>query len=46
MSGRALEDRKTLMECGVCAGYVVYLKTDTKKLAEMQDNDETFEAFE
>lgn len=46
MSGCALEDRKTLMECGVCAGYVVYLKTDTKKLAEMQDRDETFEAFE
>lgn len=46
MSGRALEDRKTLMECGVCAGYVVYLKTDTKKLAELQERDETFEAFE
>ena len=42
MGGRALDDCKTLMECGVCARYVVYLKTDRDKLAELQRWDEPF----
>ena len=42
MGGRALEDRKTLMECGVCARYVVYLKTDRDALAELERKDEPF----
>lgn len=40
MSGRALEDHKTLMECGVCARYVVYVKTDRAKLDELEKRDE------
>ncbi len=34
MCGKALTDEKTLMECGVCARYVVYLRVDQRK-AEM-----------
>ena len=34
MCGKALSDEKTLMECGVCARYVVYLRVDQRK-AEM-----------
>ena len=40
MSGRALEDHKTLMECGVCARYVVYVKTDRATLDELEKRDE------
>ena len=40
MSGRALEDHKTLMECGVCARYVVYVKADRAKLNELEKRDE------
>lgn len=40
MSGRVLEDHKTLMECGVCARYVVYVKTDRAKLDELEKRDE------
>ena len=40
MSGRALEDHKTLMECGVCARYVVYVKTDRATLDELEKRED------
>lgn len=31
LGGKRLADEKTLLECGICAGFIVYLRVDVAR---------------